>query len=357
MGDLSLNKEAAVNGSHVTTLPELLEQPIQLKDFAANSNSKNTATDDLKLRLVGSKGALTWKDFVSSSEDDFSGHLQNDLKNETLADKKMFILIRLSRQLKKLCAEAEEELSKKEKGQGISECIDTKLLKFISLRIGEAERLTEQALSASTTTYSLSRYLPEFSTKDKPGETEVILFACRNMLEEFLVFCQTENSKRKLKSMQEKGSMLDVFASKIQNLQDPLMIIDQHACDYIIENLYIDALYHGYLKFNSLPLSWKIYDPELAKTKRLKIQTSLVQYCEIAKEEKQDQNAFYDRLMSETDTLAKDLGVITPVLAYYWGKAQKSVDFCEDVHTVLRIQASSAAPTASGRHQKCFSKK
>ncbi len=354
MQALSL-KEIPQNASPLTTLPSIIEHPLQLKDFAQHANENNVITDELNLRLVGKTGALKWKDFVLSTEEDFKGHLENDLKNETLTDKKMFILIRLSRQLKDLCERATSDLSKKEQGQETIDCIDTTLWKLVQARIDEASRLAKTALSSSLITYE-SRFLPEISTKAKPGGTEVMLFAIKKMLEEFLEFCVEENKKRKLGSTKDKGSMLDVLASKIRELNNPLMIIDQNACDYLIENLYNDAMYFGYEHYGQYkPMSMQGYDPELAKTKRQKILLSLATFCEIitSTEAKADKTDCYSQSLDEIDRLAGDLKAITPTLAYYMGREQKSVAFCEDIHTVLKLQASSLAPQAALKHQKC----
>lgn len=333
------------------TLPVLPSKTQVLRDFKEETVTK---LDDVKLRLLGRSGPLTWGALVNSSEEDFKTHLKNELKNEETTDKKMYILARFMRQLQVLSERAKEDLVVKEKATiKDEESVDAHLLSLVQIAIQENLRLSKEVLEDGETSFTIASWLPKLTFKSKPCKTEAILLTCQEVLNNFFEFCQSVNIQRKLTSIRTPGSMIDVFPGTMRT-NSTLTVIDQRTADYVIENLLSEAEYHAHQKLRlRLPKRLASYDEEVGKTKRKTLMPSLLSFNDIAAHYSEDSDIFWEKTLSQTDDLRNLLLSQTPYMAYYFGKSQRSTDFCEQLHTVLVASADTMAPTVARKHKDC----
>lgn len=338
-----------------SVLPKLESRAPALRDFKAEQST--IKLDDIKVRVLGLTGPLTWGELVSASEEDFKTHLKNELKNEAVTDKKMYILARFKRQLQVLSERAKAALIEKERestSKQDEESVDLHLLGLVKVAIAENLRLAKIVLEDAETTITLASWLPSLSFKSKPCKTEAILLTCEGVLTKYVEFCQAINAQRKLSSIRSLGSMVDVFPSTMQR-KNALMLIDQRTSDYIVENLLTEAEYHAHKQLSlRLPKRLASHNESVGQIKRKTIIPSLIAFNEISQQYAEESEQFWEKTLEETDSLKKLLDTQTPYMAYYLGRPQRSTNYCEGLHTILAASAETVAPEVARKHKNCI---
>ncbi len=337
------------------SLPKPVVERKDIRDFAT-LGAVDSKTDNIRLRLVGKTGGgLTWGELVNSTFDDFTAHLKNDLKKEKLIDQKMFILARFKHQLILLCRKTQEVLAAREQAflakqdmSKITNSVDESLLTLVKLMVQEALQLTELALKLSETTYQFASFLPEVSSKPKPGKTEALLMTCQETLEVFLAFCKSENTERQLKTNFEPGSLVDVFPGTMR-ANSPLIMVDQRICQYVVENVFDEAMTHACTKLSlSYPNKLKGFSEITAHAKRDRLLQSLRSFANANKQE--DQDVKWEQLLNLPHTMKGEFDPLKP-----WGswKPQRTAQLCQDLHTVLQTRSLMESPGQGTKHRNC----
>ncbi len=337
------------------SLPKPVVEKKDIRDFAT-SGAVDNKTDNMRLRLVGkSGGGLTWGGLMNSTFDDFIAHLKNDLKKEKLIDQKMIILARFKRQLILLCKKTQEVLAAREQAflakqdmSKITKSVDESLLTLVKLMVKEALQLTALTLELSATTYQISSYLPEITSKPKPGKTEALLMTCQETLEIFFAFCQSENAQRQLKTNYEPGSLVDVFPG-VMRANAPLTMVDQRICQYVVENVFDEAMTHACTKLSlSYPSKLKGFSEITAHAKRQRLLESLRSFANASKQE--DSDVKWDQLLTLPHTMKTEFDPLTP-----WGswKPQRTAQLCQDLHTLLQPPSLMESPATGTKHRGC----
>ncbi|HET9843855.1 MAG TPA: hypothetical protein VFP93_04290 [Gammaproteobacteria bacterium] len=238
-------------------------------------------------RLLRFNSELTWEKMMQCDFATFRSILNNNLTQELVVTNKLMVLARLKYQLQTKLEESKLQFQTRQSQStlenvktaeqaSLHECIDEQLIAFTLKNIEEAEALLEVARSQSSQKIMVS----QISVTAMPGNTELLLQACKSFIREFYHFC--DDIDRKYNRLPGSMYALRDYLPDQAKLDHPIVLTQNEASKYILHNLWEEAKQvqvkekpkNKYLKLGGLlelgQDLWKQirHDPQLACNKR-----------------------------------------------------------------------------------------
>ncbi len=309
--------------------------------------SIDKGTDDTILHF-----GITFSQLVTSTKAEFEGRLKTTLAKEDLTFNKMCILARFKRQLLLLSEYATQVLIEREKVFNVSkgamtfnDSVDVWLKMMINECATEALELCQMVLRDAKVS------LGALSIEKGEGETEGMIKICKQVVEEFVTFCQKANEQDHI-AKTEQRSMVDLFPNKTQQ-QQALRAINEEAAQDLVERLVKIATYQHYPKASWYYSAWNPVGFSLATAndKCSELANALHAFEEQAKRYKDETAQYWKDMIDRThESYNQATHHITRFSLY----SQRSTQMWVEAHKKLVALAPFLAKDVVDPHRSCF---
>lgn len=253
-------------------------------------------TDDTALHF-----GITFSQLMTSTKAEFEGRLKTTLAKEDLTFNKMCILARFKRQLLLLSEYATQILIAREIAFNASngelvfrDSVDAWLKMMVSECVTEALELCKMVLNDAKLKVGALVF------EKGEGETEGMLKICKQVVDDFVSFCETANHTNNI-AKTEQRSMVDLFPNKTQH-QQALRAINEEAAQDLVERLVKIATYQHYPKASWYYNDWNPlgFNIITANDKCKELAKALDSFEEQAKKYKEETAQYWKDMLDKT---------------------------------------------------------